>query len=638
MGIDVLERLTKQIVTKVQTLVSAPPTQTGKYAHLLESLNVAFGQGLAIVGGLVNATAPVNRIPPELLTSIFALSSESVSHGSRLPYWPFEEPDLDDLHKLPKVCRYWRELALATPTLWNTVVTVPHSRRSDDCFRRSIYLPADLSVNLTVHFNSRRPSKHSTEKMTKFMLTNSSKICELHAWDTYSIEDLPLFLRSFDASALEHCTISQNGGIEVPIGTGPLPFFNGGARLRSLCLIDLRGLPENEFPALTLLKIGFVGSRIATVCWDVKDLVKFLARSPKLEEVYIHDMPYSERRGLHKSPVAPAPVSLPRLQYLAFTYSLHTVSDDPTHLTDFLLSLISIPPTCHMYLPAPFGHNHGPTKGVGNILDSVCRRVPGKDAVSHMFLGLSDISTGSPMQLVFRQGSLRLQIPTDRDPSSTFPYHVLFRAFPHLFSATEELRIHYTKDRVATAALGSLLPAGAFPNITALSVIRDIDKWCRPESRPTLRAGLAHLAQPTASSPGADSESESVERCPYPALDTLWTSLESSDEIAELDATLAARASLGFPVRRLIVSVHYSYSLPADSDDLARLRALGAEEVIVMDAGASSALGEVDWMGRLPERFSLPSAIHRDWPTVWGRQTHGGAGLLVRGQDIPFLS
>ena len=102
-----------------------------------------------------------------------------------------------------------------------------------------------------------------------------------------------------------------------------------------------------------------------------------------------------------------------------------------------------------------------------------------------------------------------------------------------------------------------------------------------------------------------------------PTLDTFWTSLESSDEIAVLDETFVARASLGFPIRRLIVSVRYS--LPPDSDELAGRHAIeGVEEVIVMqlETEASSALMEVDWMVRLPERCSLPPSVHRDWFTV----------------------
>ena len=37
-----------------------------------------------------------------------------------------------------------------------------------------------------------------------------------------------------------------------------------------------------------------------------------------------------------------------------------------------------------------------------------------------------------------------------------------------------------------------------------------------------------------------------------------------------------------------------------------------------MGSEHSGALEEVDWLVRLPERYGLPSSIHRDWPMVWG--------------------
>ncbi|PIL30102.1 hypothetical protein GSI_07756 [Ganoderma sinense ZZ0214-1] len=312
-------------------------------------------------------------------------------------------------------------------------------------------------------------------------------------------------------------------------------------------------------------------------------------------------MPYSERRDSNESSVAsPAPIPLPRLQYLAFAYRLNTVSDsDPIHLTDLLLSLIFVPPTCHMYLCVPGPTVHPAAEGVADVLHSVCRRVPEKQAVSHMFFRLSDRS--SPMQLVFRQGgSLRLQVPPlAQDNPSDFPYHDFFRAFRPLFATTEELRIHYTNDRAATAAL-DVLPA-CFPSVAVLSVIRTIS---RPRGWP--------MERPASLSPQGSRTSGS-------------SSHRLSEEIKELETTLAARAALGLPIRRLIVTLRAS-PLTADPEGeldnvRARLHGLDAtadSEVMVMDGEASSELWEKDWLTRLPDRYDLPASIHRDWPTVWG--------------------
>ncbi|KAM5543662.1 hypothetical protein V8D89_002913, partial [Ganoderma adspersum] len=619
-GVDALQLLTKQIVAEVHNLVTPPLARERTHSDLLQSLYAAFGQGLAIVGGLMNTASPINRIPPELLVTIFALSPERYSPMSRLAYWPFMEPRMSDLHKLPKICRYWRELALGTPTLWNHVVTFSGSQGHDAWFGRSIYLPDDASVDLNVHFNTRTNSKPTIEKMTEFMLTNAPRIRELHAWDASTI-DLPLFLKSFDANALEHCTISQKMAVDVPIGTPyhsgrPLFFSSGGARLRSLCLNDLQFLPANVFPALTLLKIDFVKRR--SMNWVIEDLVKFLTGSPKLEEVYVHHMPYAERKIWDKSPA----FTLRRLRYLAFTYTVDITYEAPTHPIDLLLSRISIPFTCHMYFPVPSSSERTVTKSVIDILATVCRHIPGKSAVSHCLLQLTGRFT--TMQFMFHHGG-SLQLRILGSSSHPFSYGDLQRAVPDLFVTMEELRFHYDSDDALEAALS--LPT-SFPNIRAISIICPVSSvlWSNAPP-PSLRAGLALLVPPrpqlSSESTSPEDSAEGAREPPFPALDTLWVAVNASDEIEQLEATLAARTALGLPIHRIVVTLRYSPSPPAgDSnlDDIARLRALRAlvEEVIVMDREHSGALEEVDWLVRLPERYDLPSSIHRDWPMVWG--------------------
>ncbi|PIL30148.1 hypothetical protein GSI_07726 [Ganoderma sinense ZZ0214-1] len=528
---------------------------------------------------------------------------------------------------------------------------------------KNVYSPKDSSLDLNVHFNTPgpyAPLQQSVEKMIKFMLANSPKIRQLHAWDASSIFDFPSFLQSFDAHALEHCTIVQKigrGGLHDPSSKpGRLLFFsNGGARLRSLCLMDLYDIPDNEFPSLTLLEIGSV--KRCHVYWEAEDLVEFLAGSPKLEEVYVHDISYWDQptHSRHKDAVSLPPVSLPHLQYLAFTCwhrdpnrELDVQIDDPTNPIDYLLSRISIPPTCHMYLDAPaVDEAQAVLKSVTDTLASVCRHVPGKHAVSYMFLRLSEpFHRDNPIQLVFQQGSLRLRIPRFLDlRDQSFPYPEFFHTFRDLFATTAELRVHYTHDAILTAFGGSgsgsmPWPAALFPNVAAVSLIRDSGMWWLPEMRPTLRAGIAHLLCPQPEPPassmspglsGLGSEEQSGEHWPYyPALDTLWTSLESRTEIGELETALAARAAQGMPIRRLIVTLRYCPpGTDWDSDDVRRLRDLqvagpGAEDsdvvVTVMDAEVSSELLEVDWLVRLPERYDLPSSIRRDWPTLWDGQ------------------
>ncbi|PIL30129.1 hypothetical protein GSI_07730 [Ganoderma sinense ZZ0214-1] len=639
MDIDELGRLVNQIATQVQNLISAPPPpETNKYADGLYSLCAAFEQGIAIIGGLFNATTPIHRLPPQLLTDIFALSPRAITHGygqHQLAYWPFKaEADVADLHKLTKVCRYWRDLAIATPTLWTTVSSLPssssHNSGSVPSFHHSKYLPEHSSFDLIVHFNP--DFGGCAEKMIDFMLSKAPSIRELHLWDMARIPDVPSFLLSFDASALEHCTLwrpyTSWGSDIAPIREEPLPdttflpfFSNGGLRLRSLYLTDFDCLPTTEFPALTLLVVASVEfeSRIT-----VEALLKFLAGCPRLEEVYVHNI---QRCSWHATPPPSPPISLPRLRYLFYTYGrrqrLEWEHEESTTPIEYLLSHASIPSTCHMYFTVyDEDPEHRAQTTNHDIVDSVCCNVQGKDAVSHLFLWLLPEEEA-------HDGSLRLEF------QSQFDCVNLLDCYSHLFSSTtEDLRIRCdcTLGRYTDLerALATSLPAN-FPELKVLSLIPEDYMWMGPNLRPVhgyLAEPLLPGGQPApASGRGspdpehwdADDTSISV---PHPELDTLWVFVQSPEAIAPLKATTSRRRGLDSPIRCIIV--HHCFA--ADSTALARLQALDAvlEELIltVADSGTSvngTGPREVDWVVGFPDRFSLPAAICWDWPTRWYR-------------------
>ncbi|KAM5543660.1 hypothetical protein V8D89_002911 [Ganoderma adspersum] len=628
MGLDALRRLTNQIVIEVQTLASASPPPGNNYTDLLHSLRTAFEQGIAILGGLFNAAAPIHRMPPELLANIFALSPKAITHGNgqhQLAYWPLKlkaEDDVADLHRLTKVCRYWRDLAIATPTLWTTIGTLLSSNNSSDHFRQSKYLPENSSLDLVIHFDA---SSNRTEKMIDFMLKKAPNIRELHAWGLACIPDVPSFLLSFDADALEHCTLWRWpnvywGSDFDPPHAEPLPetqflrfFSNGGSRLRSLYLTDFDGLPTNRFPVLTLLVIASVESESRTT---MEALLKFLAGCPRLEEVYIYNI---EQCSSQISPRSSPPISLPHLQYLYYAHGRRRVSlwEEDMDPLEYLLSHTSIPATCHIHF---IGDDQERRASNGHILDSVCRHVQGKDVVSHLLLWLlpdseSDETCGpsqSSLQLVFSQGSLRLQFPTQFDCVD------ILRSFPRLFSTTKDIRIRYDTavGRYADLkrSLAMLLPA-TFPSLKVLSLIPEDHMWTDPTIRPLHQ----YLAEPPRSDSASGSsptpDNADLSSLPHPPLDTLWIFVQSDEAITALETTLAARAALGFPIRRVIV--HHCFL--AGSTALARLQALDAEEVILTKSRASSMLRERDWAVGFPDMFSLPAAIRRDWPTVWYR-------------------
>ena len=316
----------------------------------------------------MNAAAPIHRMPPEVLTEIFALSPRTIIHRgvsgiilNHLVHWPFKaEYEVRDIHKLTGVCRYWRDLAIATPTLWATVRLGSGKDRggseSDD-FRGNIHSPRDPSrIGFIVHVDLDRPCTH---KMLESMLRHSPNIRQLHVWDMACIwKDASLFWRSFDAGALEHCTLWDDGRLRSRHQPGPptsnsIPFFtNGGAKLRSLFLSDFtyHVFPPKAFPALTLLVVSAEEESRVTM----RDLFKFLAGCPRLEELYIYNI---QRNPFHTSPTSFRPVSLPCLRHLHYTYTRQRSAgwEEGTDPPEHLLSSTSIPPTCHTHFAVDRG-------------------------------------------------------------------------------------------------------------------------------------------------------------------------------------------------------------------------------------------------------------------------------------------
>ncbi|TBU27997.1 hypothetical protein BD311DRAFT_788819 [Dichomitus squalens] len=249
-------------------------------------------------------------MPPEIVTHIFHLSPSRSSGAIKgRADTPFGIISVEDLHRLPKVCRYWRELALAIPSLWTTV-----------------YLPNDPSLKLTVDVNGF--SHRISPKTRDLLLNNASRMRTLVLRCGAGLNAPREFLESFDASELEHCYILWLNlhALADPSMARFLPFFSGGgARLRTL--------------------------RMAPPHWDVWDLLLFFSRCPSLEEVYVTDVYFSRHRAEGSSGVLEggvSPVSLPRLRYLAFTYSPnqeHPADSAPV----CLLSHLAIPSFCHLY-------------------------------------------------------------------------------------------------------------------------------------------------------------------------------------------------------------------------------------------------------------------------------------------------
>ncbi|EJF58373.1 hypothetical protein DICSQDRAFT_173051 [Dichomitus squalens LYAD-421 SS1] len=465
-------------------------------------------------------------MPPEIVTHIFHLSPSRSSGAIKgRADTPFGIISVEDLHRLPKVCRYWRELALATPSLWTTVF----QESENPNLRHSIYLPKDPTLKLTVDVNG---FFHRISPKTRdLLLKNASRMRTLVLRCGAGLDAPREFLESFDASELEHCYILW---LNLHVRADPsmarfLPFFSGGgARLRTLCLHLVLALPTNEFSALSLLVLAMNGSRMAPPHWDAWDLLLFFPRCPSLEEVYVTDVYLPRHRAEGFSGVLEgfSPVSLPRSRYFAFTYSPN--EEYPADSAPVcLLSHLAIPSFCHLYFKILCEGKQLRTNKA--ILDSFLRHVPYKERTSRISISFpSALST--VLQLVFKEGSLRLDFYGDMVRSDMagdsgydidLPVRIFLRAYPNLFLGTKELQVHYADDHLM-GALDSSYFTTVVPNVEAIALVPSI-------------ASFAHST--------------------YPALDTIWFSLEDAEDVAQLQDVLSRRAAQGCRIRRLILYV-----------------------------------------------------------------------------------
>ncbi|KAJ7138296.1 hypothetical protein C8R44DRAFT_342369 [Mycena epipterygia] len=116
----------KELDANAQTLQSSLTQQiTDSQLHLLR-LERADENATLHIEGCTSALGPIRRLPPEVLSRIFAFY-----HATALPACKYrllninEEPDMSmfaawNIWRLGHICSYWRDVALGTRELWST--------------------------------------------------------------------------------------------------------------------------------------------------------------------------------------------------------------------------------------------------------------------------------------------------------------------------------------------------------------------------------------------------------------------------------------------------------------------------------------------------------------------------------------
>nr|GAT60256.1 predicted protein [Mycena chlorophos] len=268
----------------------------------------------------VRSQSPVLRIPSELLSEIFLIGVledvDDESSGAVM------------LPTLMLVCRYWLQVALATPSLWSQICVSPlhsleHARRK---LARSSSCPLDISIN----FGPRTEYASSGGVMEQ--VVRSMDIFSPAIWRIKSFRiSVPnrsqahaILLRcQQDAPLLEVLSIRIFHALQDDTHSAPpVPLFNGHtSRLRSCSFTSFNfGWDIRLVSRLRVLKLGGYFNAHTP---SATTLLGILRECPQLEELVLRNLSDVECAPCLSTedfdfPTLPKVVQLPRLKRVVF--------------------------------------------------------------------------------------------------------------------------------------------------------------------------------------------------------------------------------------------------------------------------------------------------------------------------------
>ena len=215
---------------------------------------------------LSNTAQPVNRLPPEVLSTIFSLIPGE--HPSAFIFPRFNRdrlPDVRDLCPVLATCRYWRQVVIGRSSLWSIVVT--NNRRTSLPYFQW-YQGGPLTVIV---------DRACDDSVIALLRTHHSEVRELAIADGARQALISDIVMSFPFQALEHFTVGS-------MSVGVLPRLADSPRLRTLVLNHF--LPSISIPTLTHLAITGWGD----MHFSLGDLLKFVSDCPRLRTLCLKGM------------------------------------------------------------------------------------------------------------------------------------------------------------------------------------------------------------------------------------------------------------------------------------------------------------------------------------------------------------
>jgi hypothetical protein len=230
----------------------------------------------------VRLQAPIQRLPSELLASIFTIG---VLDG--------EEEDTLMLSNVVLVCRYWADVAMNTPVLWSRVVVSNHV--SLDKARRRLSRSKSVPLHIDINFSPQMDGRGGTTET----IIHAMDILYPSIWRWKSFQ-LSVPTRPQAHAALSRCKEKApmlqvlqvrvfNSMQDDHYAPPPLPLFDGHFPRLEVCTFNSFnfGWDLSMVRGMRVLELGGYWNNFAPA---VNVILDVLRASPQLEELSLRNM------------------------------------------------------------------------------------------------------------------------------------------------------------------------------------------------------------------------------------------------------------------------------------------------------------------------------------------------------------
>ncbi|KAH9002746.1 hypothetical protein EDB86DRAFT_2800354 [Lactarius hatsudake] len=270
----------------------------------------------------VRLQAPIQRLPSELLASIFTIGVLGD-----------DEEDTLMLSNVMLVCRYWADVAMNNPVLWSRVVVSDHV--SLDKARRRLARSKSVPLHVDISFSPQMDGRGGTTTET---IIHAMDILYPSIWRWKSFQ-LSVPTRPQAHAALSRCKDKApmlevfqvrvfNSMQDDHYAPPPLPLFDGHFPRLAVCSFNSFnfGWDGSMVRALRVLELGGYWNNYAPAVDVILDILR---ASPQLEELSLRNMSdvdpetctmYEHEPHLDKR-LPSHMIQLPRLVKMTFHYS-----------------------------------------------------------------------------------------------------------------------------------------------------------------------------------------------------------------------------------------------------------------------------------------------------------------------------